>query len=168
MRLTTKGRYAVTAMLDLALNQHVKPVSLQDIATSQEISLSYLEQLFSRLRKNKLVKGTRGPGGGYKLGRAPSAISIADIVTSVDESIDITMCAGRENCLDGERCLTHELWRADITEADATLAEIEAKVTELTDRYNTQFSAMEAAVTGFNATGEYMETLFDSWNNQNK
>jgi len=110
MRLTTKGRYAVTAMLDLALNQHVKPVSLQDIATSQEISLSYLEQLFSRLRKNKLVKGTRGPGGGYKLGRAPSAISIADIVTSVDESIDITMCAGRENCLDGERCLTHELW----------------------------------------------------------
>ncbi len=110
MRLTTKGRYAVTAMLDLAINQNGKPVTLHDIASNQEISLSYLEQLFARLRKSGLVKGTRGPGGGYRLARAPEEISIADIITSVDEKIDITRCAGREDCRDGERCLTHELW----------------------------------------------------------
>ena len=110
MRLTTKGRYAVTAMLDLAINQAAKPVTLQDIAENQEISLSYLEQLFARLRKSGLVKGTRGPGGGYRLARDPVTISIADIITSVDEKIDITRCAGREDCRDGERCLTHELW----------------------------------------------------------
>jgi Rrf2 family transcriptional regulator, iron-sulfur cluster assembly transcription factor len=110
MRLTTKGRYAVTAMLDLAINQDVRPVTLQDIASNQEISLSYLEQLFSRLRKSELVKGTRGPGGGYTLARLPVDISIADIITSVDERIDITRCGGREDCRDGERCLTHELW----------------------------------------------------------
>jgi Rrf2 family iron-sulfur cluster assembly transcriptional regulator len=115
MRLTTKGRYAVTAMLDLAINQNAKPVTLHDIASNQEISLSYLEQLFARLRKSGLVKGTRGPGGGYRLARRPGEISIADIITSVDEKIDITRCGGRENCRDGERCLTHELW-SDLSE----------------------------------------------------
>ena len=115
MRLTTKGRYAVTAMLDLAINQHARPVTLQDIASNQEISLSYLEQLFARLRRSGLVKGTRGPGGGYRLARGPAEISIADIITSVDEKIDITRCGGRENCRDGERCLTHELW-ADLSD----------------------------------------------------
>ncbi|KAA3628074.1 MAG: Rrf2 family transcriptional regulator [Proteobacteria bacterium] len=115
MRLTTKGRYAVTAMLDLAINQEAKPVTLHDIASNQEISLSYLEQLFARLRKSGLVKGTRGPGGGYRLARKPREISIADIIMSVDEKIDITRCAGRENCRDGERCLTHELW-SDLSE----------------------------------------------------
>ncbi|MFT5110847.1 MAG: Rrf2 family iron-sulfur cluster assembly transcriptional regulator [Parasphingorhabdus sp.] len=110
MRLTTKGRYAVTAMLDLAINQDTKPVTLQDIAENQEISLSYLEQLFARLRKSGLVKGTRGPGGGYRLAKEPVTISIADIITSVDEKIDITRCGGSEDCRDGERCLTHELW----------------------------------------------------------
>ncbi len=115
MRLTTKGRYAVTAMLDLAINQQTRPVTLHDIASNQEISLSYLEQLFARLRRSGLVKGTRGPGGGYRLARRPGEISIADIITSVDEKIDITRCGGRENCRDGERCLTHELW-ADLSE----------------------------------------------------
>jgi len=115
MRLTTKGRYAVTAMLDLAINQQTRPVTLHDIASNQEISLSYLEQLFARLRRSGLVKGTRGPGGGYRLARRPGEISIADIITSVDENIDITRCGGRENCRDGERCLTHELW-ADLSE----------------------------------------------------
>lgn len=110
MRLTTKGRYAVTAMLDLAINQETKPVTLQDIAENQEISLSYLEQLFARLRKSGLVKGTRGPGGGYRLATHPARISIADIIVSVDEKIDITRCGGREDCRDGQRCLTHELW----------------------------------------------------------
>ncbi len=97
-------------MLDLAINQNGKPVTLHDIASNQEISLSYLEQLFARLRKSGLVKGTRGPGGGYRLARVPAEISIADIITSVDEKIDITRCGGREDCRDGERCLTHELW----------------------------------------------------------
>ncbi len=115
MRLTTKGRYAVTAMLDLAIHQDARPVTLHDIASNQEISLSYLEQLFARLRKSGLVKGTRGPGGGYRLARQPGEISIADIILSVDEKIDITRCGGRENCRDGERCLTHELW-SDLSE----------------------------------------------------
>ncbi len=110
MRLTTKGRYAVTAMLDLAINQNSKPVTLQDIASNQEISLSYLEQLFARLRRSGLVKGTRGPGGGYRLARVPKDISVADIITSVDEKIDITRCGGNGDCKDGEPCLTHELW----------------------------------------------------------
>ncbi len=110
MRLTTKGRYAVTAMMDLALHEHTDPVTLSDIAEHQEISLSYLEQLFARLRKKGLVTGTRGPGGGYRIARSVDEISIAEIVTAVDEKIDVTLCAGKEDCQDGERCLTHDLW----------------------------------------------------------
>ena len=114
MRLTTKGRYAVTAMLDLALNQGKGAVTLQDIALKQEISLSYLEQLFAKLRRDGLVKGTRGPGGGYRLAQNAEAISVAAIITSVDEKADMTRCGGEANCQDGKKCLTHELW-ADLS-----------------------------------------------------
>jgi len=111
MKLSTKGRYAVTAMLDLAINAKSTPVTLSDISVCQDISLSYLEQLMSMLRKHELVKGMRGPGGGYLLARDPSEISIADIITAVDERVDITRCTKSENCQAGERCLTHELWQ---------------------------------------------------------
>lgn len=110
MRLTTKGRYAVTAMLDLAFHSQKRPVTLTDIATRQTISLSYLEQLFSRLRKAGMVIGVRGPGGGYKLSRVAVEINIADIIAAVDEPIDATKCGGEGNCQDGLPCLTHDLW----------------------------------------------------------
>lgn len=111
MRLTTKGRYAVTAMLDLAFHSQTNPVTLTDIATRQTISLSYLEQLFARLRKAGMVKGVRGPGGGYKLSRDPKDISIAQIITAVDEPIDSTKCGNKKNCRkDNQPCLTHDLW----------------------------------------------------------
>ena len=110
MRLTTKGRYAVTAMLDLALNQEQGPISLADIAQRQDISLSYLEQLFSRLRKQALVSSVRGPGGGYTLGRAAPSIDIAQVITAVDESLDTTACGGAGNCHGDKPCLTHALW----------------------------------------------------------
>jgi Rrf2 family iron-sulfur cluster assembly transcriptional regulator len=115
MRLTTKGRYAVTAMLDLALQEGKRPVTLQDIAVNQEISLSYLEQLFARLRRSGLVRGTRGPGGGYRLAKDMDLISIASIISAVDEKADMTRCGGQANCQDGEKCLTHELW-AELSE----------------------------------------------------
>lgn len=111
MKLSTKGRYAVTAMLDLALHEKKHPVTLADISQCQEISLSYLEQLFSKLRKSGLVKGVRGPGGGYHLARSAEEITIADVVSAVDEKVDVTRCHGNENCQDGERCLTHDLWQ---------------------------------------------------------
>lgn len=110
MRLTTKGRYAVTAMLDLAIHAEQGPVSLSDISARQEISLSYLEQLFAKLRRNELVTSVRGPGGGYRLSRAGSEINVAQVVDAVSESIDITRCEGKGNCQKGEACLTHHLW----------------------------------------------------------
>ena len=110
MRLTTKGRYAVTAMLDLALHSENGPVSLADISLRQGISLSYLEQLFARLRQCKLVQSVRGPGGGYKLLGKTDEISIAQVVDAVSESLDATRCEGKGNCHDGEVCLTHHLW----------------------------------------------------------
>ena len=110
MRLSTKGRYAVTALIDLALHDKEGPVALTDIAGSQRISVSYLEQLFARLRKNELVEGMRGPGGGYRLAHPAEDITIAQIIAAVDEQIDMTRCGGREDCQDGEKCLTHELW----------------------------------------------------------
>lgn len=110
MRLTTRGRYAVTAMLDLALHYERGPVSLAEIAERQGISQSYLEQLFARLRRNGLVDGLRGPGGGYKLGRPGSAISVADVIDAVNETVDATRCGGRRNCQGEQRCLTHDLW----------------------------------------------------------
>lgn len=111
MRLTTKGRFAVTAMIDLALRQNNRPVTLAAISQRQQISLSYLEQLFGKLRRHQLVESTRGPGGGYTLGRKATEISVADIILSVDEPIDATHCAGKENCLgESGKCMTHELW----------------------------------------------------------
>ena len=111
MRLTTKGRFAVTAMIDLAMRQHMGPVTLAAISQRQQISLSYLEQLFGKLRRHELVESTRGPGGGYTLGRKSESITVADIIVAVDEPIDATQCGGKENCLgEGGRCMTHELW----------------------------------------------------------
>lgn len=110
MRLTTKGRYAVTAMLDLALHKQQGPVSLAEISQRQAISLSYLEQLFAKLRKNSLVVSVRGPGGGYGLQRDSDAIFIAEIIDAVNESVDTTRCNGAGDCQDGEICLTHYLW----------------------------------------------------------
>ncbi len=111
MRLTTKGRYAVTAMLDLALHSDQGPVSLADISARQGISLSYLEQLFARLRQFNLVQSVRGPGGGYKLVGETSGISVAQVVDAVSESLDATRCEGKGNCHEGEVCLTHHLWQ---------------------------------------------------------
>ncbi|MEQ1620099.1 MAG: Fe-S cluster assembly transcriptional regulator IscR [Methylococcales bacterium] len=110
MRLTTKGRYAVTAMLDLAFHSQIKPVTLTEIATRQTISLSYLEQLFARLRRAGMVKGVRGPGGGYTLSQKTNEINIADIIAAVDEPIDSTKCGGEANCQKHQACLTHDLW----------------------------------------------------------
>jgi len=110
MRLTTKGRFAVTAMVDLAMRQNRGPVTLAAISERQHISLSYLEQLFGKLRRAKLVSSVRGPGGGYNLAQGAQQITVADIVTAVDEPLDATQCAGRENCQDEKRCMTHDLW----------------------------------------------------------
>ena len=110
MKLTTRGRYAVTAMLDLAINGGSRPVSLADISGRQEISLSYLEQLFAKLRREQLVTSARGPGGGYRLARSGAEIFVAEIIDAVDESVDVTNCQGKGNCHHGETCLTHHLW----------------------------------------------------------
>jgi Rrf2 family iron-sulfur cluster assembly transcriptional regulator len=110
MKLTTKGRFAVTAMLDLALHGSDGPVTLAGIAERQKISLSYLEQLFGKLRRRELVESVRGPGGGYFLAREAAQLSVADIVRAVEEPLDSTQCGGRENCHDNQRCMTHELW----------------------------------------------------------
>ena len=115
MRLTTKGRYAVTAMLDLAIHYDDGPITLADISRRQGISLSYLEQLFSRLRKKELVISARGPGGGYRLSREADQIAVAHVVTAIDEKVDATRCGGLANCQDDEPCLTHELW-TDLSE----------------------------------------------------
>lgn len=110
MRLTTKGRFAVTAMIDIALRDRRGPVALAAISQRQKISLSYLEQLFGKLRRHELVESTRGPGGGYTLARAPQDVSVADIIFAVDEPLDATQCGGKENCDDDQRCMTHDLW----------------------------------------------------------
>jgi Rrf2 family iron-sulfur cluster assembly transcriptional regulator len=112
MRLTTKGRYAVTAMLDLSINASDGPVTLSDISKRQDISLSYLEQLFSKLRKQELVSSVRGPGGGYLLGRKDADIDVAEIIDAVSESMDTTKCQGKGDCQGGEMCLTHHLWES--------------------------------------------------------
>ncbi|HUQ73201.1 MAG TPA: Fe-S cluster assembly transcriptional regulator IscR [Burkholderiales bacterium] len=131
MRLTTKGRFAVTAMVDLAMRQTRGPVTLAAISERQHISLSYLEQLFGKLRRAKLVSSVRGPGGGYNLAQAPQGITVADMVTAVDETLDATQCGGKENCYDERRCMTHDLW-ATLNEkmydylASVTLADLVA------------------------------------------
>lgn len=110
MRLTTKGRFAVTALLDLALQHSSRPVTLAEISQRQEISLSYLEQLFAKLRQRGLVESVRGPGGGYCIARDTAQVSIAEIILAVDEPIDSTQCNGKENCHNDKKCMTHDLW----------------------------------------------------------
>ena len=110
MRLTTKGRFAVTAMIDLAMQHGTGPVTLSEISQRQKISLSYLEQLFAKLRRRMLVDSVRGPGGGYTLAKDMAQVSVADIILAVDEPIDATQCGGKENCRDDQKCITHDLW----------------------------------------------------------
>jgi len=148
MRLTTKGRFAVTAMIDLAMQDGDRPVTLADISDRQKISLSYLEQLFGKLRRRALVTSVRGPGGGYQLAKSVGEVSVAEIIRAVDEPIDATQCGGRENCKDERKCLTHDLW-ASLNERifdylnSVTLAQLvetaraqagDAKVMELKDQ----------------------------------
>lgn len=135
MRLTTKGRFAVTAMLDLALRHGKGPVTLAGISERQDISLSYLEQLFGKLRRHHLVDSVRGPGGGYTLAKPLEAVSVADIIRAVDEPVDATQCGGKENCHEEHRCMTHDLWTSlnkKIYEYldSVTLAELVAKQQE--------------------------------------
>ncbi|MCP4987349.1 MAG: Fe-S cluster assembly transcriptional regulator IscR [Colwellia sp.] len=132
MKLTSKGRYAVTAMLDVTIHAVAGPVSLADISERQGISLSYLEQLFSRLRKEGLVTSVRGPGGGYRLGKCSAQIAVADVISAVNESVDATKCSGKGNCQGGEQCLTHSLWqglsqRIEEFLQNITLSELVAK-----------------------------------------
>ena len=127
MRLTTKGRYAVTAMLDLALHHGAGPIALADIAQRQGISLSYLEQLFSRLRRRSLVSSVRGPGGGYNLAREAGDIHIAEVIAAVDENVDTTRCGGAHNCQGDGPCLTHDLWQ-----------DLSARIYEYLDRISLQ------------------------------
>lgn len=150
MKLTTKGRYAVTAMLDLALHAQKGPVSLADISERQGISISYLEQLFAKLRKNDLVSSVRGPGGGYRLSRDGNQIFVAQIIDAVDEKMDATRCMGKGNCQDGETCLTHDLWQDLSDQLHHFLSKISVqglvdrqeirKVADRQDRYQTERS----------------------------
>lgn len=151
MKLTTKGRYAVTAMLDLALHGSEGPVSLADISARQEISLSYLEQLFSRLRRQKLVVSVRGPGGGYRLSRPADDVYIAEVVDAVSESLDTTRCGNKGDCQNGEKCLTHHLW-SDLTDqihqflSDISLGDLMRKreIRQVADRQNRKQSESSA------------------------
>ena len=132
MRLTSKGRYAVTAMLDVTIHASHGPVSLADISDRQGISLSYLEQLFSKLRKHGLVNSIRGPGGGYRLGKCSAEIAVADVIIAVNESVDATKCQGKGDCHGGSQCLTHSLWeglseRIEEFLKNISLAELVAK-----------------------------------------
>ena len=156
MRLTTKGRYAVTAMLDLALQHGSGPVALADIAQRQGISLSYLEQLFSRLRRRALVSSVRGPGGGYNLARGAGQISVAEVIAAVDESVDTTRCGGAHNCQDDGPCLTHDLWH-DLSEriydylSQISLQDlVERKGVRAIDRH-AERSGVEVCVDGLHA-----------------
>lgn len=124
MRLTTKGRFAVTAMVDLAMRGDHSPVTLAGISERQKISLSYLEQLFGKLRRSNIVSSVRGPGGGYRLARPASQIAISEIILAVDEPLDATNCEGRGDCLNGGACITHELWQGLTKTIYAYLAEV--------------------------------------------
>ncbi|HEY5715687.1 MAG TPA: Fe-S cluster assembly transcriptional regulator IscR [Psychromonas sp.] len=151
MKLTSKGRYAVTAMLDVAIKEHGGPVPLADISERQGISLSYLEQLFSKLRKNQLVSSVRGPGGGYKLGKQRNEISVAMIIDAVNESVDVRKCSGKDGCReDGVQCLTHSLWeqlsdRISTFLDDITLEELMASdhVQHISEIQNNKFNQTE-------------------------
>lgn len=124
MRLTTKGRFAVTAMVDLAMRGDHNPVTLAGISERQKISLSYLEQLFGKLRRNNIVSSVRGPGGGYRLARPANQIPISEIILAVDEPLDATSCGGKGDCMDGNECITHDLWQGLTKTIYAYLAEV--------------------------------------------
>ncbi len=154
MRLTAKGRYAVTAMLDLAVHQGSGPISLADISERQGISLSYLEQLFSKMRRSNLVSSVRGPGGGYKLSRDSANICVAEIVDSVDEKLDATSCGGRADCHQGEICLTHELWSDLSTQIHQFLSQIDlASIIERRKRQ--QAAASQESASGSEVMGQF-------------
>jgi Rrf2 family iron-sulfur cluster assembly transcriptional regulator len=136
MRLTTKGRFAVTAMLDLALHGAQGPVTLAGIADRQKISLSYLEQLFGKLRRRALVESVRGPGGGYHLARDATLISVAEIVLAVEEPLDSTQCGGRQNCHENQRCMTHDLWEELNTTVQGFLSGV--KLSQLVEKQRTR------------------------------
>ncbi len=136
MKLTTKGRYAVTAMLDLALHGTSGPVSLAEISVRQEISLSYLEQLFSKLRRSGLVTSTRGPGGGYSVARQLSEVAVSEIIVAVNESVDATQCGGKENCHSHGRCLTHDLWEGLSAQIEDFLSSVSLQ--DMIDRQRVQ------------------------------
>lgn len=159
MRLTTKGRFAVTAILDLAIHEakdttDAKPVTLAGISERQSISLSYLEQLFSRLRRQGLVKSIRGPGGGYNLAKDYADISVAEIISAVDEQIDATQCGGHENCRDEGRCMTHDLW----SELNAKILEYLAGVT-LADMVASQSNGQKISITPRTSSADKTSTL---------
>ncbi|MFW6094548.1 MAG: Rrf2 family transcriptional regulator [Pseudomonadota bacterium] len=124
MRLTTKGRYAVTAMLDVALHQQQGPVSVAEVADRQDISSAYLEQLFSKLKRSGLLRSVRGPGGGYELALPPREVNVLDIIAAVGEGVDATRCKGTADCQDGATCLTHDLWMALTDRIDRFLSGI--------------------------------------------
>ena len=124
MRLTTKSRYAVTAMLDIAYYDRGNPISLPEIAERQGISLSYLEQLFSRLKKSGLVESIKGPGGGYKLSKNANDIVISEVIKAVDESVETTACNGKANCHNNQQCLSHNLWEDLGTEINNFLSDV--------------------------------------------
>ena len=154
MRLTTKGRYAVTAMLDLALNEGRGPIRLAAISERQCISLSYLEQLFSHLRRQELVRSVRGPGGGYRLNKSAEEISVADVISAVNEDTDATRCGGKGDCQDGDICLTHHLWM-DLSDrireflSDISLADLVARsdIRSISDKQASRRSPAEDAIT---------------------
>ncbi len=140
MKLTTKGRYAVTAMLDLALHGDAGPVSLAEISARQEISLSYLEQLFSKLRRSGLVISTRGPGGGYSVARELNNVAVSEIIGAVNESVDATQCGGKENCHSHGRCLTHDLWEGLSEQIEEFLSSVSLQ--DMIDRQRVQSVSM--------------------------
>ena len=143
MRLTTKGRFAVTAMIDLGLNGGERPVTLSAISERQNISLSYLEQLFAKLRRHGIVESVRGPGGGYCLARAAAKISVADVIIAVDEPLDATQCGGRENCKSEHRCMTHDLWSTLNRKMLDYLASV--NLAELVEKQHARVAANRAA-----------------------
>ncbi|AZL84118.1 MULTISPECIES: Fe-S cluster assembly transcriptional regulator IscR [Aliivibrio] len=159
MKLTSKGRYAVTAMLDVALHAQEGPVPLADISERQGISLSYLEQLFSKLRKAGLVASVRGPGGGYRLGLKPDEIAVGMVISAVDESVDATKCHGKEGCQGGTRCLTHTLWR-DLSSRISSFLDgislgelmVDNEVQQVSDRQNIDAALNNGLVTNSKLT----------------
>jgi Rrf2 family transcriptional regulator, iron-sulfur cluster assembly transcription factor len=161
MKLTSKGRYAVTAMLDVAIHAKSGPVSLADISVRQAISLSYLEQLFSRLRKSGIVCSVRGPGGGYRLGKCSAQITVSDVIMAVNESVDATKCAGSGDCQGGEQCITHSLWEGLSKRIENFLENI--TLAELVEERNVKIiSARQDKLVNNQPKNDSLETLIST------